>query len=199
MESAVYEGWVRHRRYTPHAHTFRYKLALFYLDLEELDQVFDGRWHWTLDRPSLAAFRRADYLGDADEPLLEAVRRRVREATGRVLTGPVRLLTHARYFGHCFNPVSFYYCYEPDGVTLDTVLAEITNTPWRERHAYALPLVAGRAPRQRRALRLRQGLPCLAVPADGHALPGGPSRRPVNPSACTWTYCATRRACSTRP
>ena len=143
MESAVYEGWVRHRRYTPHAHTFRYKLALFYLDLEELDQVFDGRWHWTLDRPSLAAFRRADYLGDADEPLLEAVRRRVREATGHVLTGPVRLLTHARYFGHCFNPVSFYYCYEPDGVTLDTVLAEITNTPWRERHAYALPLVAG--------------------------------------------------------
>ena len=143
MESAVYEGWVRHRRYTPHAHEFRYKLALFYLDLEELDQVFDGRWHWTLDRPSLAAFRRADYLGDAGEPLLEAVRRRVREATGRVLTGPVRLLTHARYFGHCFNPVSFYYCYEPDGVTLDTVLAEITNTPWRERHAYVLPLDAG--------------------------------------------------------
>ena len=143
MQSCVYEGWVRHRRYTPHAHSFRYKLTLFYLDLGELDQVFDGRWHWTLDRPGLAAFRRADYLGDPGTPLLEAVRARVREATGRVLTGPVRLLTHARYFGYCFNPVSFYFCYEPDGVTLDTVLAEITNTPWRERHSYVLPVARG--------------------------------------------------------
>jgi DUF1365 family protein len=91
----------------------------------------------------LAEFRRSDYLGDPSRSLEGEVRARVKAASGRAPGGPIRLLTHARYFGHCFNPVSFYYCYADDGVTLDTVVAEITNTPWRERHAYVLPLAAG--------------------------------------------------------
>jgi hypothetical protein len=138
--SAIYRGWVRHRRLAPHPHAFRYGLFLLYLDLDELAQVFQRRWFWSVGRRNLAEFRRSDYLGDPDEPLVDAVRRRVREALGREPTGPIRLLTHARYFGHCFNPVSFYYCFEADGTTLDCILAEITNTPWRERHAYVLPL-----------------------------------------------------------
>jgi DUF1365 family protein len=52
--------------------------------------------------------------------------------------GPVRLLTHARTYGHCFNPVSFYYCYDAAGERVDAVVAEVTNTPWGERHAYVL-------------------------------------------------------------
>jgi len=51
------------------------------------------------------------------------------------------MLAHLRYAGFVFNPVSFYYCYEADGETLAAVLAEITNTPWRERHAYVVPAV----------------------------------------------------------
>jgi hypothetical protein len=50
------------------------------------------------------------------------------------------MLTHLRYFGVVFNPVTFYYCFAADGTTLVCVLAEITNTPWRERHAYVLPV-----------------------------------------------------------
>ena len=41
-----------------------------------------------------------------------------------------------RYFGHCFNPVSFYYCFEADGLTLQAIVTHITNTPWGEDYAY---------------------------------------------------------------
>lgn len=144
MHSAVYEGWVRHRRLTPRPHAFRYRICLLWLDLAELDQVFAGRWFWSLGRPNLASFRREDYLGDPTLPLDEAVRREVEAATGHRPEGPIRLLTHPRYFGYVFNPISLYYCYAPDGETLDAIVAEVTNTPWRERHRYVLPCMADR-------------------------------------------------------
>jgi DUF1365 family protein len=136
--SAIYEGTVTHRRYAPHAHAFSYRMAQLYLDLDEVDRVFDRRLFWSVNRKNFVEWRRADYLGPSDMPLAEAVRQRVREQTGRSIAGPIRMLTHLRYAGHIFNPVTFYYCFEPDGSTLDCVVAEITNTPWRERHAYAL-------------------------------------------------------------
>lgn len=140
LASAIYGGWVRHRRSAPHAHAFRYRMFMLYLDLGELERVFSRRWLWSLERPNLASFRRADYLGDPATPLADAVRERVRAATGAAPAGPIRLLAHLRYVGHCFNPVVFYYCYEADGTTLHSIVAEVTNTPWRERHAYVLPL-----------------------------------------------------------
>ena len=140
--SAIYEGWVRHRRHAPHAHAFRYRICLLYLDLAELDRLFAGRALWSIGRRNVAEFRRRDYLGEPCVPLADAVRARVQAATGRATRGPIRLLTHLRYFGHCFNPVSFYYCYREDGTTLDTIVAEITNTPWNERHSYVLPVAA---------------------------------------------------------
>ena len=138
--SAIYEGPVRHRRFHPKPHAFRYRICMLYVDLAELDEVFAGRWLWSVDRPNVAAFHREDYLGPTDRPLDEAVRDRVEAETGRRPTGPIRLLTHPRYFGYVFNPVSFYYCFDADDTRVETILAEITNTPWRERHAYVLPV-----------------------------------------------------------
>jgi DUF1365 family protein len=138
--SALYTGWIRHRRYAPHPHTFTYKLFLAYLDLSEVDRVFAGRWLWSVGRRNVAEFRRSDYLGDPDVPLDTAVRDCVEEHSGVRPEGPIRLLTHLRYFGKSFNPVSFYYCFATDGRTLQTVVAEITNTPWKQRHAYVLPV-----------------------------------------------------------
>jgi len=151
LASAVYEGWVRHRRYTPHAHVFRYRIAQLYLDLAELDRVFTGRWLWSVGRRNLAEFRRSDFLGPTELSLDEAVRTRVSAVTGKRPAGPIRLLTHLRYGGYSFNPVTFYYCYgatADDG--LESIVAEITNTPWRERHAYVL--ACGAASRSGRAL-----------------------------------------------
>lgn len=141
-QSAVYEGRVRHRRHAPHAHAFRYRICMLYLDLDEVDRIFARRWLWSVGRRNVAEFRRSDYLGDPDAPLAAAVRARVQAETGAAPRGPIRLLTQLRYFGHCFNPVSFYYCYAEDGVTLETIVAEITNTPWKERHSYVLPVAA---------------------------------------------------------
>ncbi|MGA6180655.1 DUF1365 domain-containing protein [Stenotrophomonas sp. NPDC077421] len=143
--SAIYRGRMRHRRHLPQAHAFGYPVAQLLLDLDELDQVFRGRWLWSVGRRNLAEFRRSDYLGDPAVPLAEAVRARVTEALGHAPAGPVRLLAHLRYGGHVFNPVSFYYCYAADGTTLECIVAEITNTPWKERHAYVLPVAAADA------------------------------------------------------
>ena len=111
-----------------------------WLDLDEIERVFDKRLLWSVGRRNLAEFRRSDYLGPPDLPLAEAVRACVARVTTSVPAGPIRLLTHLRYAGHVFNPVSFYYCYARDGETLHTIVAEITNTPWQERHAYVLPV-----------------------------------------------------------
>lgn len=149
--SAVYEGVVRHRRHTPHPHAFRYRIAQLYLDLEEVDRVFEGRWLWSVGRRNVAEFRRSDYLGPPHRPLADAVRDCVEQAGASRPRGPVRLLTHLRYGGYIFNPVSFYYCFGADGGTLEYLVAEITNTPWDERHAYVLPVET--AERQAGALR----------------------------------------------
>ena len=67
-------------------------------------------------RRAPARFRRADYLGDPARPLDECARDAVEAADRRAApAGPVRLLTGLRYLGHTFNPVSFYYCFDPTG------------------------------------------------------------------------------------
>jgi uncharacterized protein len=133
--SAIYEGTIRHRRFAEREHSFEHTIAMAYLDLDELPGLLGGRL--VRSRPGLVRFRRRDYLGDPDVPLADAVRSEVEAQTGSAPEGPIRLLTHLRTFGHCFNPVSFYYCFAPEG-RLEAILAEVTNTPWGERHSYVL-------------------------------------------------------------
>ena len=68
MHSCLYEGQVKHRRFAPTVHTFTTRLFYTYLDLDELGDVFSGRWLWSTRFPTPAWFRRADYLGDAVSP-----------------------------------------------------------------------------------------------------------------------------------
>jgi DUF1365 family protein len=130
MNSAIYEGTVRHRRFADRSNEFTHNVALAYVDLDELPELpLRGR---------LVRFERSDYLGDPSQPLSDAVRDLVEARTGSRPRGPIRLLTQLRSFGHCFNPVSFYYCFDPASERLDAVVAEVTNTPWGERHAYVV-------------------------------------------------------------
>lgn len=142
MESCIYEGQVRHTRTSPVLHRFKYRVFMMYLDLDELPDLFRGRWLWSENRANIARFRRSDHLGPASQPLSESVRDLVAIETGSRPTGPVRLLTNMRYFGHGFNPVSFYYCFADDGETLQTIVAEVNNTPWGEQDTYVLPASA---------------------------------------------------------
>ncbi|MGE0552269.1 MAG: DUF1365 domain-containing protein [Gemmatimonadales bacterium] len=138
MKSALYEGMVRHRRLSPVPHRFRQRLFMVYLDLEELPRVFAGTRLWSVDRAAPAWFRRADYLGASGRPLDHAVRNLVERRIGHRPSGPIRMLTHLRYWGFVFNPVTFYYCFEPAGEAVEAIVAEVTNTPWNERYAYVL-------------------------------------------------------------
>ncbi len=138
--SCIYHGHVWHERRTPVHNTFRYPLFLMFIDLAELESIFNGHPLWSARRPAPAWFRREDYLEPRAKPLIKAVHECARAHTGREPEGPVRMLTHLRYFGHCFNPVTFYFCYDKDGERPEIVISEITNTPWRQRHQYVLDL-----------------------------------------------------------
>ena len=139
VHSCIYQGRVRHRRFRPVAHMFSYSLFLMYLDLDELPALFKKRWLWSSEHFTLAQFRRRDHLGDTRIPLVQAVRDLVEQRTGARPQGPIRLLTHLRYFGYCFNPVSFYFCYDRADRRVETIVAEVTNTPWDEQYCYVLP------------------------------------------------------------
>jgi DUF1365 family protein len=136
--SAVYEGTIRHRRFEPVEHSFRYRFFLMYLDLGELPEVLDPYPLFSARRTAPARFRRADFMGDPARPLDECARETVAVATGERPAGPVRLLTGLRYFGHSFNPVSLYYCFDSAGERVEAVVADVQNIPWGERHPYVL-------------------------------------------------------------
>ena len=138
MNSCIYAGQIRHRRFKPREHAFNYGLFMLYLDLDELPTLFSRYWFWSDRHRAIARFRRSDHLGDSGTPLATAARDLVELRTGRRPTGPIRLLTHLSYFGYRFNPVSFYYCFEPDGRTVQSIIAEINNTPWGEQYCYVL-------------------------------------------------------------
>lgn len=138
MKSCLYEGIVRHRRLTPVPHAFRYRMFLVYVDLSELESLFGRRGVWSTRWPAIARFRRADHLGDPTRPLDECVRELVEQRAGRRPNGPICLLTSFRYFGFAMNPVCFFYCFDESGERVETVVAEVNNTPWNEQHCYVL-------------------------------------------------------------
>ncbi len=120
MNSALYSGWISHRRFAPRRHAFRYRIGLLYLDLAERDSV--------LGLSPLAGHSRFAPF---------AWREQVALALGEAPQGAVRLLTQARSWGLSFNPVSFFYCFDSND-RLAAILCEVTNTPWGERYHYVL-------------------------------------------------------------
>ena len=137
MHSCFYAGHVRHQRLAPVKHRFAYPLFLAYLDLQELPAAI--RVCRLLQRRfGPACFCRADHLGPAHEPLDQSVRDLVARRTGDRPAGAIRLLTMLRSWGHYFSPLNLYYCFDEDGVGLHSVVAEVSNTPWLERHYYVL-------------------------------------------------------------
>ncbi|MFT4614322.1 MAG: DUF1365 family protein [Bacteroidia bacterium] len=139
MKSRLYEGVVRHRRFSPRPHDFEYRVAMPFIRLDELPTLFKSRLFWSATGAALAEFRRSDFLGDPSMPLDKAVRKRIREETGIAHTGPIYLLANLRYFGYSINPIACYYCYSEDESCLEFLVSEVTNTPWDERHSYVLP------------------------------------------------------------
>ncbi len=145
MNTCLYEGQVIHRRHSPIKHAFRYRIAFLYLDLEEIEIAFSGRWLWSAKSPTLGWFRRRDHLGDPLLSLADSVKQLLVQRGITEMIGSIRLLTHPRYFGFAMNPVSFYFCYAEASNELRAVVAEVNNTPWGEQHCYVMPIDANDA------------------------------------------------------
>lgn len=138
LRSAIYQGTLAHARLDDTPHAFRYDVTMAHLALEELPRALDAHPLWSARRAAPVRFRREDFHGAPGVPLDDAVRATVAEATGTWPTGAIRLLATLRTWAWSFNPIVLYYVLTPDGQGVETVMAEVTNTPWHERHAYVL-------------------------------------------------------------
>lgn len=138
MKSCIYSGWVQHTRYSPRRHKLKYQLSMLYIDLSELPDVFNAYRFYSYNQFNLACFLTRDHWISETSNLEQVLRSYIKSKLNKIVTGPIRLLTHLRYFGYCFNPVSFYYIFDPTDSYIEMILVEVTNTPWRERHLYLL-------------------------------------------------------------
>ncbi len=138
MQSCLYEGEITHHRLRPIAHRFRYRMAMAYLDLDELPCLMQSLRMLGQSKLAPVAFLEQDHFDQLQCPLIEQVRTIVLEQTGSITTGPVRLLTQLRCFGYYFSPLNLYYCFSEDEKSIDAVVAEVSNTPWLETHRYVL-------------------------------------------------------------
>ncbi|MDA8309887.1 MAG: DUF1365 family protein [Actinomycetota bacterium] len=138
MRSAIYEGTVVHHRLATVDHRFSYRIAMPFVDLDEIDDLCRLHPLWSAERPNVVSYRRRDFLPDRPGPLADAVRDLVAERLGCRPRGPVAMLGHLRTWGWLFNPITLYYCFDPEGVHVESLVAEVTNTPWHERHVYVV-------------------------------------------------------------
>jgi DUF1365 family protein len=126
-EPAIYFGTLRHRRWEPRRHEFTYRLFMAFLDIDRIPELMRispllsyNRWNW-------ASFDERDHFGDARLPLRERLRRDASTSGVELPDGPIYLLTHLRYLGYNFNPISLFYCCDTRG-ELATIVAEVSNT-----------------------------------------------------------------------
>lgn len=126
--NALYVGDIEHRRFSPKVNSFNYKVAYYFVDLEKAAETFKIPFLFSYNSPGILSFWQKDYL------TAKTIRETIFQELGKHSKGPIRILTNISYFGFCFNPVSFYYCYAEDAETLEYIVSDITNTPWREKH-----------------------------------------------------------------
>ncbi|MCC7241895.1 MAG: DUF1365 domain-containing protein [Acidobacteria bacterium] len=127
IDSGLFVGTLRHRRLTPVPHTFTSPLFMALLDVDRVPELMrvsrvtsHNRWNW-------ASFDDRDHLGDPTRPLRARLRADAARHDVELPDGRIFLLTHLRYLGYCFNPVSFFYCFDA-AERLQLVLAEVNNT-----------------------------------------------------------------------
>ncbi len=135
VTSGLYRGSLRHRRFTPQSNEFTYPIFMAFLDVDRLSELMQVSPWVSNNRFNWASYDDRDHLGDPRLPLRERLKREAQSRGIDLGSGKIFLLTHLRYLGYCFNPVSFFYFYNEADELVD-VLAEVNNTPWGERHLY---------------------------------------------------------------
>ncbi len=140
LTSGLFKGVVIHRRYEPKQHHFSYSVAMWGIALSELEPVHScSTWLSTKNFAPLW-FKRKDYLPGSEGSLEEAVLFKCSELANHSIKGEVYFLGGLRTWGVFFSPINCYFIREPNRESFTYMLAEVSNTPWHERHYYLLDL-----------------------------------------------------------
>ena len=180
MTSAIYTGTLRHRRFKPVGHEFTYPLFMVFLDIDRIPELMSlsrfssyNGWNW-------ASFCERDHFGDPSVPL----RQRLAEDAGQsgitLPDGQIFLLTHLRYLGYNFNPISLFYCYDNAGA-LKTILAEVNSTFGETRNYWlsAANQLPGANSRRYRCPKTMHVSPFMPMELDYDFILTDPARRLV--------------------
>ncbi|QYJ88621.1 DUF1365 domain-containing protein [Shewanella halotolerans] len=138
--SGIYTGQVRHRRFGEIPHAFGYRLYMMGLDLDELSAVTSRSWLFGQRWFNPIRFNEKDYLKNEPGSLKQRIAQKVASLGGSWQTeNRVVMLAQCRCLGVYFSPINFYFCYDEQQVCR-YMLAEVSNTPWNQRHYYLLSL-----------------------------------------------------------
>ncbi len=138
--SGIYFGNVRHRRFGDIPHRFNYQIYMMGIDLDELKSISDKSLLFGQSWFNPIRFCEKDYLKSDPGTLKERIGRKVHSLGGDWDSkNRVVMLIQCRCFGLYFSPVNFYFCYD-EGEQCRLMMAEVSNTPWRERHYYLIGL-----------------------------------------------------------
>jgi uncharacterized protein len=163
---AVYRTTITHTRRKPFKRTFTHRSHTWLVDLDDLP-----------DHGVLGRFEASDHLGWPHATLRGNVTAYLARHDVDLTTtrgdGRILMAAHPRSFGHCFNPISVFWCFDGDGAPAATVV-EVHNT-YGDRHAYLVhPDPQGRARTDKRMyvspFHGVDGTYELAVPAPGEQL-----------------------------
>ncbi|MFC3122081.1 DUF1365 domain-containing protein [Agaribacter flavus] len=149
FESSLYKGWVFHQRLQPKLHKFSYRIYLWWIKLEELDALAKELKHFdtNIKKRSWLRFSLSDYMNtdknqhnaSTPEELEAHVISRMSALANDSLRGRVFFLGQTRTFGKYFSPVNFWFL-QNEKQEFTHMLAEVSNTPWNERHHYLVDL-----------------------------------------------------------
>ncbi len=129
-----------HRRLTPTEHHFTYPTSHFWIDPDRPQEISRQHPLWSCTWPAPVQIRRRDYLDGGTGKMRNVLQQLVEDSTGYRPTGPIRMLSQPRMWGWLFNPITLYFLWDnPQGSPVAAV-AEVSNTPWKERHHYPVLL-----------------------------------------------------------
>ena len=140
----LFKGFVTHTRTSPTLHRFKYSFFQIWLDVENTTLVDNISRLWSSKKTNLVRFNRKNYLPNNENETLtlhQSICKKIQQQTGKEFQGKAYLLASLSYWGYCYNPVSFYICYNHND-ELEFILSEIHNTPWGERFTYVHDIVS---------------------------------------------------------
>ncbi len=131
------QGRVIHARLRPFVHRFVYRVFCLRLRIDQPQAIqrFNS-WLFGVERSRPVSFWARDHGARDGADLMDWLRTSLTQAGVSIKPGAVWLQCFPRVFGYVFNPVSFWYVHDHDGV-LRVILAEVNNT-FGQRHQYVL-------------------------------------------------------------